>query len=165
MSYLIIGNAFAFFGSIVMIGIGFIKNKNKILLAQCLQCALLGVGNLILGGITGFITNVITVIRNLVSCKVEFNTAWKLFFIVIQIIPALAINKMGTIGMLPIVSACIFTWFMDTKNEIFFKVIIIITMVMWIVYDFSLKNYVAFSFDLLTTFSNSITLYKMTKEI
>lgn len=163
MNYVLIGNAIAFLGSIVMIGIGFIKNKNKILLAQCLQCLLMGCGNLVLGGITGFFTNVITIIRNLVSCKIEFTIPWKIFFIVIQVVPAFLINKMGWIGMLPILSACIFTWYMDTKDEILFKLIIIVTMIMWTIYDITLHNYVAFTFDLLTICSNTITLFRMKK--
>lgn len=161
MNYLLLGNGIALAGSCVMIGIGFLKKKNHILHAQCLQCLLMGIGNLVLGGVTGFASNIITIARNLVSCVVEFNTIWKIIFIIIQVVPTIYFNNMGLIGYLPAVAACVFTWYMDTDNDILFKIIVIVTLMMWTVYDFTLLNFVAFTFDILTITSNTITLIKM----
>lgn len=164
MNYLLIGNAIALLGSLVMIGIGFLKKKETILLAQCLQCLLMGVGNLVLGGFTGFLSNVVTIIRNLVAFKKDFTTPLKIIFILLQVIPAIKINTLGLIGWLPILAACVFTWYMDTKSDITFKIVIISTMIMWAIYDIVIQNYVAFTFDLFTIASNSYTLIKLKKE-
>jgi 16S rRNA (cytosine1402-N4)-methyltransferase len=64
MNTLLIGNAISMIGCLIMVGIGFLKKKNHILIAQSVQCLFIGSGNLILGGISGFICNMVTIIRN-----------------------------------------------------------------------------------------------------
>ena len=66
---LIIGNIIALIGSILMIYAGVIKDKKGILLVQSLQVGLLGISNLVLGGISGFIINTINFIRNIICYK------------------------------------------------------------------------------------------------
>ena len=48
---ILLGNIVAFSGCIIMVLIGFVKEKKKILLLQCVQSAFMGTGNLLLGGI------------------------------------------------------------------------------------------------------------------
>ena len=69
MNLLLIGNAISMIGCLVTVAIGFLKEKNQILLAQCVQCLFMGVGNLTLGGVSGFICNIVTILRNLVFVK------------------------------------------------------------------------------------------------
>ena len=52
MNLLLIGNAISMVGCLIMVLIGFLKRKNAILIAQCVQCLFMGAGNLILGGIS-----------------------------------------------------------------------------------------------------------------
>ena len=49
------------------------------------------------------------------------------------------------------------------RSPIVFKIVVIVTLLMWLVYDLSVLNYVAVFFDTLTTITNTITLYKMKK--
>ena len=46
-----------------------LKIKKGILLVQSLQVGLLGISNLVLGGISGFIINTINFIRNIICYK------------------------------------------------------------------------------------------------
>ena len=71
MYYLVIGNIISFAGAIVMVLIGLIKERKKILSAQIAQFSLMGLGNLVLGGPTGFITNMVSIVRNLICFKWE----------------------------------------------------------------------------------------------
>ena len=66
MNTLLIGNAISMIGCLIMVGIGFLKKKTHILIAQSVQCLFMGAGNLILGGVSGFICNIVTIVRNLV---------------------------------------------------------------------------------------------------
>ncbi|MDD7280691.1 MAG: YgjV family protein [Erysipelotrichaceae bacterium] len=158
-----IGNAIALLGSFVMIGIGFLKKKEHILIGQCFQCGLIGISQLILGGITGFITNSFTILRNLLSFKIPFTKPVKIVFILIQIVLALNFDSITLINMLPIIATAIFTWYMDSKDPIQFKIVVIGTLLLWLIYDFSISNYVAFFFDCVSTCTNSYTFYKMKK--
>lgn len=142
-----------------MVLIGLIKQKNKILWTQTIQFAVLGAGNLILGGISGAIADFISVIRNLISLKREFTLPFKIIFIGLQIVLTAIFNNAGFIGWLPTLAACIFTWCLDTKNEILLKVLIIFAQLMWAIYDLQIKNYTTLIFDIMTCVSNTIGIF------
>ncbi len=116
MNALLIGNAFSMVGCLIMVGIGLLKKKNNILLAQSVQCLFMGVGNLMLGGISGFICNIVTIIRNLVFVKFRNTTFLKIFFIVLQFVLSFGTLSAGFISWLPLIAAALFTWCMDTKS-------------------------------------------------
>lgn len=164
MTRLLIGNIVCIIGSIIMILIGLIKSNRKIILAQCAQFGFLAAGNLILGGISGFISDVIGIIRNLVSLKFTLKWYVKVFFIILQIILTAIFNQAGFIGWLPTFAACIFTWCIDTKSQILLKVLIMLAQTMWAIYDISIKNYGTLLFDLMTIITNTYSIYKIKKE-
>lgn len=64
---LIIGNIIGLIGSFAMVIGGNIKDKSKALTAQTMQLLFLSISNLVLGSIPGFIINLISVIRNILS--------------------------------------------------------------------------------------------------
>ena len=69
MSFIIIGNFFALMASIFMVLSGMLKSKKKILFVQTIQITLFIISNLVLGGITGAIVNVISLVRNVLAYK------------------------------------------------------------------------------------------------
>ena len=86
MNTLLLGNSIAFMGCLIMVGVGFLQKKTHILIAQCVQCSLMGLSNLVLGGISGFICNYISIVRNLVFVKYPATKTLKLTFIGLQIL-------------------------------------------------------------------------------
>lgn len=164
MNLLLLGNGISMVGCIIMVAIGFLKKKSHILAAQSVQCLFMGFGNLILGGVSGFIANIVSVIRNLVFAKWQPNLALKIGFIALQVLLSISSLSTGWIGWLPILAAAIFTWFLDTKSEELLKIVIIGTMVMWLIYDIYYRNYVASFFDVLTILSNTMGFFMVRKE-
>lgn len=164
MRLIIAANFVSLIGSLLMIGIGFIKSKKNILVAQSFQFAIMGAANLMLGGITGFISNILSMLRNIITFRWKLTVPIKLGFILSQIIITLIVNKIGLLGWLPVIAASVFTWFLDTESEVFLKIVIIGTLLLWIVYDLCLMNYSAFIFDLLTVASNLIGIYRVRKD-
>ena len=164
MNMLLIGNAFAMIGCIIMVAIGLLKKKKQILLAQCVQCLFMGVGNLLLGGISGFICNIVTIARNLVFLKFNNTALLKIFFILLQLVLSLGALKGGIINWFPLITTVIFTWCMDTRSEARLKICILCTQVLWFVYDFTHFNYVASAFDVMTFLSTTIGLYMVCKQ-
>ena len=53
MDRIIIGNALSLIGAILMACIGLLKKRKQILTVQCVQFGIMGMANLVLGGITG----------------------------------------------------------------------------------------------------------------
>ena len=164
MNLLLIGNAISMIGCLIMVLIGFLKKKNQILIAQCVQCLFMGAGNLALGGVSGFICNIVTILRNIVFLKFRNTTAMKLFFITLQFVLSIGTLSAGWISWLPILSAALFTWYMDTKSEAKLKIVILCTQLMWLTYDLYFRNYVASAFDVMTFISNCIGLYMICKK-
>lgn len=163
MSLLLIGNGVSMVGCIIMVAIGFLKKKSHILAAQSVQCLFMGFGNLILGGVSGFIANIVSVIRNLVFAKWQPNLALKIGFILLQFLLSVSSLSSGWIAWLPILAAAVFTWFLDTKSEELLKIVIIGTMVLWLIYDVYYRNYVASFFDVLTILSNTMGFFMIRK--
>jgi len=161
---LLLGNITAFIGCVIMVGIGLVKKKEHILAAQCVQFAFMGLGNLALGATAGFISNVVSIVRNLVFAKVKSTTTLKLLFIAVQAWLTVLIGGTALIEWLPVIAVVAYTWFLDIKNPIAFKGLIIGTQVLWTVYDLYYRNYVAFVFDILTMVSTVIGIFRIKKE-
>ena len=164
MNTLLIGNAVSMIGCLIMVLIGFLKRNNHILMAQCAQCLFMGAGNLILGGVSGFISNVVSIFRNLVFLKLKNTVFLKVFFILLQLVLSWSSLTAGFISWLPLIAAALFTWCMDTKNAVKLKKVILCTQVMWLAYDLYFRNYVASAFDVMTMVSNVIGLYMVCKK-
>lgn len=136
-----------------MVSIGLIRSKQKILIAQCAQFTIMGVAQLILGGITGTITNLVSILRNVICVRVKFTLAYKLIFMGIQVLLTLFVLPKTLIEWFPTAAALLYTWVLDTKSEKVLKIAMIACQVFWVVFDFSIQNYVGVVFDLFTIVS------------
>ena len=163
MNTVLLGNIVALIGAALMVSTGFLKTKKKILAAQCFQYGVLSASNAILGAFTGITANVIGIARNLFCMKREFTVPWKLAFIAAQLALLFAFNADGWLGLLPAAATCVYTWFLDLKDERKLKLVIILTVICWAVYDFLFRNYVTFAFDLGTVVSNTVGIITLRK--
>ncbi|WP_295866167.1 YgjV family protein [uncultured Oscillibacter sp.] len=164
MNFILLGNGIALFGAVLMAAIGLIKQRKHILAAQCVQFGIMGIANLILGGINGFVSALVSITRNLICLKWELTTPIKIGIISIQAVLALSIDRRGVIGILPGLSACICTWFLDTTDEIKLKMVIIIAQVCWLIYDRSILNDVSFAFDIITILANLVGIVLIVRQ-
>ena len=163
MNTVLLGNIVALIGAALMVSTGFLKTKKQILAAQCFQYGVLSASNAILGAFTGITANVIGIARNLFCMKREFTVPWKLAFIAAQLALLFAFNADGWLGLLPAAATCVYTWFLDLKDERKLKLVIILTVLCWAVYDFLFRNYVTFAFDLGTVVSNTVGIITLRK--
>ncbi|MCR5641568.1 MAG: YgjV family protein [Lachnospiraceae bacterium] len=161
MSILLIGNAFALVGAILMIATGFLKKKNQILGVQIAQFSLMGIGNFLLGGISGAISNAVGILRNVVGFKREFTLPFKIFFIAVQAVLTVVFNTVGILGWFPFVATVLFTWCMDTKDERVLKAAIIGGELLWAFYDFHFRNYASLTCDIFTIISNTVGIFML----
>ncbi|MBQ6801873.1 MAG: YgjV family protein, partial [Oscillospiraceae bacterium] len=132
---IIVANIISIISCTMMVLIGLIKNKNKILAAQCVQFTLMGVSHYLLGGMGGVIATVVSIIRNLVFFKCKPSVPLKLLFVVLSVVLSLGTVTFNPITWLPILATSLFTWVIDSEDIIKFKKVMIITVCMWFVYD------------------------------
>ena len=156
-----LGNVIALIASIIMVYSGTIKDKKRILLVQGIQIGLSVVSNIVLGGITGAIINALSFVRNILCYNDRFNKREKIVFTILSIGLTIAFNNLGIIGYLPLISTVVYLWLITLKDVVKFKYLIIFTMVMWAIYDITIKSYTSFAFDLFTILTNLIAIYQL----
>ena len=164
MDRIIIGNALSLIGAILMACIGLLKKRKQILTVQCVQFGIMGIANLVLGGITGTVSAAVSIARNLVCAKRELTVPLKILFTFILVALSLYANSAGWLGVLPMLSTCIYTWLLDIKGERRLKAVLIVAQVFRLVFDLSLSNYVSFAFDIITIATNAISIVSLTIE-
>lgn len=156
MEQILIGNAISLVGAVLMACIGLLKKRRTILLVQCVQFGVMGTANLVLGGITGTVSAAVSIVRNLICIRRDMTVWLKLLFTAALGVLCVCANTAGWLGVLPILSTCIYTWLLDIKDERRLKLVLILAQVFWVVYDAALSNYVAFTFDIITIITNCI---------
>ena len=167
MNIVVIANLVSMVGCVLMVAVGLLQKRRQILLVQCVQFAILGAANLMLGAMTGFVSGIVSIVRNLVYLRREDVGRLKFGFIAVQLVVSLSVGIEGLIDWFPIVSTVLFTWFLETKSEVRLKLVIIAAQSLWLIYDFVYLNYVTMAFDALTILSNAmgiLVLLRKTKE-
>ena len=159
----IVANIIDLIAAFVQVGSGAIKHKSKILIAQIMQLLMQAVSMLLLGGVTGAISNVLSCFRNYLCYKDKLNIFWKAVLIATSIGMTILLNNQGFLGIIPAAVCTVFIIFMDTKDPVKFKALVTLSFVPWMFYHFLLKSYVGALFDATTVITNGITLCSMIK--
>ena len=161
MDNLIIGNIIALIGSLIMVYSGIIKNKKKIIYAQTIQIMLFSVSNFILGGITGALVNLVCCVRNILCYKNKLGNKEKTILLLVVAVLSIYFNTQGIIGYIPLISTIVYTLFMNTKDVLKFKYLVIFSMFTWFIYDIFIKSYTSAIFDFFSVISNAIAIYEI----
>ena len=135
----IIANVIDFLAAIIQVGTGSIKKKSKILIAQIVQLLMQGISMLLLGGITGAISNVLSCFRNFLCYKEKLNVFWKAALIAASILMTILFNDQGLLGIIPAATCTVFIIFMDVKDPVKFKLLVTLSLIPWMIYHFILK--------------------------
>ena len=157
-------NIIDFLAALIQVGSGSIKRKSRILLVQIIQLLMQAVSMLLLGGVTGAVSNVLSCYRNHLCYKGKLNSYWKGFLIGASVIMTLVLNNQGLLGYLPTAVCTIFILLMNVKDPVKFKLLVTLSFVPWMFYHWILKSYIGAAFDAATIIMNTITLYTMVKE-
>lgn len=161
---IITANIIDFLAALLQVGSGSIKKKDKILAVQIIQLLMQGVSMLLLGGITGAISNVLSCVRNYLCYKERLSKLWKGILIAASAAMTVAFNNQGWLGVIPFVVCTVYILLMDMKDPLGFKILVTLSFAPWLVYHFVLKAYVATVFDAATIITSSVTLIMMHRE-
>jgi hypothetical protein len=160
----LIGNIIALIASLFMVYGGTIKKKKSILIVQCIELSLYTVANAFLGGISGVIINFLGVINNFLEYKKKLNTLAKIILSIVSIVLVVLLNNKGIFGYFPLLCILIYLWSLNIKDVVRLKTMIIITIIFWLIYDFSVKGYISCIFDILTIITNIIAIVQLKRK-
>ncbi len=147
-----------------MMLMGMIKDRIRFIQAQSLMNVIFVMGYAFLRGTSGVIVNIVTLTRNIVCLKWKMTMPLKLLFIFVQIVIGLIFGTTGLIAWFPVIACSLFTLYMDCEDAVKLRCIIVGTQMMFMIYDWSVKAYTAFAFDILATITNTISLFALIKE-
>ena len=157
-------NGIDLIAALIQVFSGSIKKKQRILGVQILQMLLQGVSMLLLGGVTGAVSNVLSCYRNYLCYKEKLTGLWKGILIGASVLLTVLLNDQGLLGLVPAAVCTVYILLMDLKDPIHFKLLVTLTFVPWMVYHFILGSYVGAAFDAATIVTNVITLFVMCRE-
>ena len=158
---ILIANAIDFVAALLQVGSGFVKKKAKILVIQTVQLLMQAVSILLLGGVTGAVSNILSCYRNYLCYKNKLSNLWKFILIAASVVMTLLLNNQGLLGIMPAAICTVYIIFMDVKDPVKFKLLVTLTFIPWVLYHFALKAYVAAIFDVATVLTNGIALWQM----
>ena len=158
---IIIANIIDFLAAMVQVGSGAVKEKTKILIIQTVQLLMQAVSMLLLGGVTGAVSNVLSCFRNYLCYRDKLNIIWKVILIAASVAFTILLNEQGLLGIIPAAVCTIYIIFMDIKDPIKFKLLVTLSFVPWMIYHFVLKSYTGAFFDAATVVTSTITLIGM----
>ena len=161
---IVIANVIDFIAAFIQVGSGAIKQKVKILVVQIIQLLMQAVSMLLLGGVTGAVSNILSCYRNYLCYKEKLNGFWKAILIAASVVMTILLNEQGILGIIPAAVCTIYIIFMDIKDPVKFKLLVTLSFVPWMFYHFAIKSYVGAIFDAATFLTNGITLYFMIKK-
>ena len=130
---------------------------------QIIQIALSVISNIVLGGYTGAVINAISCVRDILCYKDKLGTKEKIIIIILAIGLTIIFNNLSLIGLLPLIATIVYISFMNTKDVVKFKFLVIFSMIMWLVYDLYIKSYTSGIFDFLSITANIIAIYQLQK--
>ena len=159
----ILANVISIVSCAIMVLTGFIKNRIKILLAQCVQFILMAISHYLLGGTGGIVACLVSLARNLVFAKFKTSVPLKLLFMAITIGLSLNTFTLNPITWFPVIATVSFTWVIDSEDIIKFKTVMAVTLCLWFVYDAVHLNFVSAAFDAFTVGSTVYSMYQIKK--
>ena len=161
---IIIANVIDFLAALIQVGSGSIKKKSKILFVQIIQLLMQAVSMLLLGGVTGAVSNVLSCYRNYLCYKDKLNGWWKAALIAASVVMTVLLNDQGWLGVIPVAVCTVYILLMDVKDPLKFKLLVTLSFLPWVVYHFAIKAYVATIFDVATVLTNGVTLCLMLRD-
>jgi len=118
------------------------ENKNLFVISS-VESTLNIVKNILLGGYSGVVVQALGTIRSISKARRKFNGVFAGSIIVVQIALGALINKAGVIGYLPVLASVGYSvLIMRTENNTLIKLGLVLNLLLWTIYNLSLRDYV-----------------------
>ena len=161
MNLILVGRIFSILACILMVIIGYIKHKRTILWAQNLQFILFSISYACLGGIAAVVSNMVSLLRNLICLKWNLTLPLQLFFIAFQGVFNFITTDNRWIDCLQFMAATFITLSLRSKKDIIINLGCIGSILCFGTYDFFLRNWIVFAFDCFSMITSLIGVFRI----
>lgn len=119
------------------------------------------IANFLLGGYTGAISISVSIIRNVLMIKKWDSLYTTILLVIIQVTLGIHVNTLGLIGCLPLISSVSYTIISFLTDKVqWLRWVTIENMLLWSLYDFTIKAYPALLMDVIITITTLIAIKK-----
>ena len=141
------------------------KTKKETFVCQIFDTVFNTIANLLFKGYSGVITNLISLIRNILVFKNCINKWIQIILIILLFIIGSITNNRGLIGYFPIIASIEYTLIAcRVKSTIkLVKISLFINVILWGIYDLVIGAYPMLIIDIITSIGCIKTLYNMRK--
>ena len=163
---LIIGNLCSLFATIADVVSTSRKKVRDFLLFQCIGQVFYLLGTLVLKGYSAAVQNAVCILRNLAAVKNIKSKILEWALVGIALVLGLVFNNMGWLGLLPVVANFQYSLavFRFKDREVPLKISFLINVVMYMVFNFVIFNYVGTIANGFLIVSTIVFLVKHQKE-
>ncbi|MCR5051178.1 MAG: YgjV family protein [Streptococcus sp.] len=156
-----IGLVFSAIGATCLAISSFAKTKKSMLSWQLSDYFFTMVANFLLGGYTGAISISVSIIRNTLMIKKWDSIYTTILLIIIQVTLGIHVNNLGLIGCLPLISSVSYTIVSFLTDRVqWLRWVTVENMLLWSLYDFTIKAYPALVMDVVITIITLIAIKK-----
>lgn len=157
------GQILGFIYALFLILSNFGKSTKQILFLQTISFFFKTLHYYLLGGISGFLTSLISMIRNIIFYKIKESKIWIVFFIIIYIIIGIITLK-SIYALLPVFATIIYTLIINYNNPKYLRYGIFITSLTWLIYNIYIISYSGIIIQIIMLISNIIAIIKLDKK-
>lgn len=157
------GQILGFIYALFLILSNFGKSTKQILFLQTISFFFKTLHYYLLGGISGFLTSLISMIRNIIFYKIKESKIWVVFFIIIYIIIGIITLK-SIYTLLPVFATIIYTLIINYNNPKYLRYGIFITSLTWLIYNIYIISYSGIIIQIIMLISNIIAIIKLDKK-
>ena len=158
----VIGNVLSLVASVWMMVAGPIREKGRTLWHQTGYVAVFLVADVILGGISGAVASAVTIVRNAMYETGRYRPWMTVPFVVAHYTLSYAIGRTASpLWLLPPTASSILVASLLVSSDRPFKMMMIVELLLWLVYDISIMAYTGAVFDILCIATNMIGLARI----
>ena len=143
MNTLILGNLISLGASVCLAASCCANSKKNAYRLQAAESAVLCGSYLVFNAWAGLVTQVLSVLRNLLVVRGRFSVRWMVFFTVLVIVLGVAVNDRGPIGLLPVAATVQLTLcnhFCQSLKQV--KVSFLVNAFQWLTFSYCIGDYV-----------------------
>lgn len=156
-----IGLIFSAIGATCLAISSFAKTKKSMLSWQLSDYFFTMIANFLLGGYTGAISISVSIIRNTLMIKKWDSIYTTALLVIIQVTLGTHVNNLGLIGCLPLISSVSYTIVSFLTDRVqWLRWVTVENMLLWSLYDFTIKAYPALVMDVVITITTLIAIKK-----
>jgi len=157
------GQLLGFVYALFLIISNFGKTTKHILFMQTIAFFFKTLHYYLLGGISGFLTSLISMIRNLIFYKIKESKLWTTLFILIYLIIGIITLK-DIYTLLPVLATITYTIVINYNNPKYLRYGIFITSLTWLIYNIYIISYSGIIIQIVMIISNIIAIIKLDKK-